>query len=123
MFQGKESYHIKWVGDVFTTWEPRSNLYGCTEMLEKFDRNRRRYQCDLCDHSYENLGTISHKISIIKIFGHKHMYKPKLSQNLTFYKGKISTSFDCWLNWFIFDKNGSCDQKLLLIKYFKDYNI
>ena len=80
---------------------------------------------------------VSHKMSLITIFGHKH-FRQNFHQKFDIFYEKISTAsdfgsylasnsyFDAKLlqkRGINFEENGSCGQKMLLLKYFKDYII
>ena len=79
-------------------------------------------------------------MSLITIFGHKH-FRQKFHQKFDIFHEKISTASDFGFLvhiWYQisnfeakllqklginFEENGSCDQKMLILKYFKDYII
>ena len=70
------------------------------------------------------LGMISHKKSLIKFFGHKH-FRQKFLQRFGSYlvsncifEAKLLQKLN--IN---FEENDISDQKMLLLKYFKDYII
>ena len=69
---------------------------------------------------------ISHKKSPITIFGHKSKIKNFIRKFDIFHE-KISMTFGFWfifgIKLLIFEQNGSCDQKMLLLKYSKVYII
>ena len=85
----------------------------------------------------EDLGMISNKMSQITIFGLKQ-FMQKFHQKFDIFHKKFQqplilvhicyeiSDFEAKLlqKWGInFEQNGNCDQKMLLLKYFKDYII
>ena len=39
LVNGKTLYNVKWEGYTETTWEPKENLSGCTDLLKAYEKS------------------------------------------------------------------------------------